>query len=145
MSSERYVSTIIHELGTSMGRDDLKLDENHRLALHFDQIPVTFHYTTQPVELLWLMADLGEIQPHDPQSLEGLMRLGFVTWLGNSMTVALREDGRSVFGHTAIPVINLDLPLLKQVISPFVSCAQELSERIVHRHFDLRLADQRKP
>lgn len=139
MSRIDYVSGIIRELGTATGLPDLGLDGNNRLCLRFDSIPVTFHYTAEPVELLWLMVDLGELDPDDRQTLDGVLQLGFLTWLGNRMTLALSDDGRRVIGHSAIPVVNLDLALLKQALAQLMESAEAVAGRIARRDFDLGL------
>lgn len=136
MSRIDYVSGIIYELGTAMGLPDLALDDKGRLSLRFDSIPVTFHYTAEPVELLWLMVDLGELDPDDRETLNGVLRLGFLTWLGNRMTLALSDDSRRVLGHSAIPVVNLDLGLLKQTLAQLMESAEMVAGRIARRDFD---------
>ena len=137
MSRQDYVAKLIGELAESIGLRGAGLDADGRLGLRVGGIPLFLRYTAgPPVELLWLSAQLGEIPPADREALQGCLSLGFFTWIANRMTLALSEDGR-VSGHTAIPVVNLDLQTLRAVLAGFAQTGQILGERIARRDFDV--------
>jgi len=130
MSRERYVVQIVQELGAEMGMSDLALDENGRASLLFDDTPVTLMYCPDPVELLWLLVDLGEIDVDRHEPLEALLQLGFQTWSANRMTIGLTENGNRAVGHTSIPVVNLDRGLLEETLRYVLETADAIRERL---------------
>jgi hypothetical protein len=137
MSRRDYVSRVIDELGRSMGLSDLSLDERGRVTLLFDDAPVTFSYSEEPAELLWLFVELADIDPERKEPLEALLQLGLLTWSWSRMTIGASEDGRKAMGHTAIPVVNLDLVTLKDALRPFLDSAMSIRERMASGDYDL--------
>lgn len=144
MSRQDYAAEIVRGFAESAGLPKLALDAAGRAGLFVNQIPVHVQYSDNPpLELLWLTAELGAIPADDREALAGCLGLSFHTWIGNRMTVALRDDGRGVIGHTAIPVVNLDLPLFKQTLAQLVETATLVRDRILERDFDSGLPNPR--
>lgn len=136
MSREQLVDDAVRELGTVMDMADLKLDEDGRLTLVFDELPVTFIYESEPVELIWLMCDLGAIDDEDPQVLQALLQFGFFTWSANRLTIALDEQGYRAIGYTAIPVVNLSASVLQQTLEIALETAEALRVKLEREEFE---------
>jgi hypothetical protein len=120
-----------------MGMADLQLDDGGRLTLVFDELPITFVYESEPVELLWLMGDLGAIDEEDPQVLQALLQFGFFTWSANRMTIGVDEQNYHAIGYTSIPVINLDPGVLQHTLEVLLETAQVVRERLDREEYGL--------
>ena len=123
MSRRDYAAQIISELGAAMGLPALSLDDDGRASPLLDEVLFTLMVSDDPVELLWLFADLGYVGSDDPARLRRLLQLGFETWSLGHMTIGLDQYGRHAIGHSAIPVVDLDLVLLRNTLKSFVDTA----------------------
>jgi len=139
MSRQHLVAQVITELGEELAVPDLALDETSRATLSFENIHVTLHYVIEPIELLWLIVDLGTIDPSRTEVLEGLLQCGFLTWSSNCMTVGLDEQGDHGYGHASIPVVQLSLETLRSQLEEMVEAAQAIRERIERNDFEIAL------
>ena len=119
MSRRAYIEQVVAELGAAMGLPALALDGDGRASVLLDDVLFTLMAGDDPVELLWLFADLGYVGPDDPARLRTLLRLGAETWSRGQMTVGLDQHGRHAIGHSAIPVVDLDLALLQNTLRDF--------------------------
>jgi hypothetical protein len=140
MSRQHLVAQTIGELGTQLGIPDLALDDSSRVSLTVDGIRVTLNYAIEPIELLWLFVDLGEIADESTEVLEGLLQLGFLTWSSNSMTVGLDEDGKRALGYSSVPVVNLSLDTLVGQLNEMLRGAAAIRERIERNDFEVVIA-----
>lgn len=140
MSRQHLVAQTIAELGTQLGIPDLALDDSSRVSLTVDGIHVTLNYAIEPVELLWLFVDLGEIADDRTEVLEGLLQLGFLTWSSNSMTIGLDEEGQRALGYSSVPVVNLSLDTLVGQLNEMLRSAAAIRERIERNDFEVVIA-----
>ncbi len=137
MSRMEYVSQIVGELGRGMGMHDLSLDEEGKVSLLFDDVRVTFMYSDNPVDLLWLFVDLADVDPEQQAPLEALLQLGFLTWSRGRMTIGMSGDGRKAIGHTVIPVVNLDIGVVQDTLGQFLESAMSIRERMARGDYEL--------
>jgi len=145
MSRESFVAGIVSELGAAIGLPDLALDETGRVSLLLDGVPLTLTYETDPLELLWLLVDLGEVDTERAGPLRALLQMGFLTWSANRLTIGLTDDGR-VVGHTVVPVVNLDRFLLEEVLRHVLETAKAVRERVARGEPELSVeAEQSSP
>lgn len=133
MSRLDHAAHIVRELGDSMGMSGLSLDEANSVSLAFDDMPLTLAYRAEPLEVLWLMADLGEVPEGTDgrDMLKALLQAGFVSWATNCMTVAMDESGRRAIGFTAIPITHLRVEVLHQVLGALVETALPMRAEIL--------------
>lgn len=136
MSRYNYVADVFAELGQSMGMPPLVLDDTDRVSLVFDGVLVTFAYTSEPVELVWLYIDLGEVADDDVPVLQRLLQLGFDCWTRSVMTIGMDDAGRNAVGYTAIPVSALSLTSLKDVLSSLLQAAFLIREHLTEVAFE---------
>lgn len=132
MTRHAHAARIVAELGESMGMSGLSLDEGGAVSLAFDELPVTIAYAAEPVELLWLMADLGAVPDgvDGKDALKGLLQVGLASWATNRMTVGLDESGRRAVGFTAIPITHLNAELLQEVLGALIDIAQPVRAQL---------------
>ncbi|MEM7023291.1 MAG: type III secretion system chaperone [Pseudomonadota bacterium] len=134
MSQVNRVETVLSAFGARAGLGELKLDDDGRLTLLIDQIPVTFAYSADPVELLWLYVGLGEVEDG---MAAFLLALGFVTWANNRMTIALDRDARKALGYTVIPVAALDVDSLQKGVTVLVESARPIRDRLASGAYEV--------
>ena len=137
MSRDGLVNSVIGELCAGMGLESPGLDADNRLTLDFGELPVTLSYSTEPAELLWINALLGEIPEQGIAGPRFLMHLAFEGWIVNRMTVGLDPDGRKVWGYSCIPVTLLTRELLEQTLTGLLEVAIPVSARIANQDFEL--------
>jgi hypothetical protein len=139
MSRVQHVEQVLQELAAEAGLASLSLDESDRASLLLDQIRVTFAYSAEPMELLWIWVDLGEIPTEGAAAPECLLRLGLMTWAASVMTIGLDEQGRRALGFTPIAVAMLDLARLKEALTRLLAAARPIRERLAAGRFELDL------
>jgi hypothetical protein len=139
VSRSDHVASVLSALARELGLPALALDENDRATLAFDGMPVTFVYTTEPVELLWLYADLGEIPEDGDQAPAFLLQVGLGSWALNRMTIGLDDQGRKVRGYTALPVSLLDAAMLHKTLIALLEVALPLRQRLEGQDFALTI------
>ncbi|MCG8650290.1 MAG: type III secretion system chaperone, partial [Pirellulales bacterium] len=137
MSRQDYVEQTISELGTRLGIPELALDATDRASFSKDDILMTIHYVDQPIELLWLFVDLGEVGTSDAEVLSGLLQLGFPTWTSNCMTIGIDDSGQRAIGHSNIPVVYLTAARLHQTVEYMLEAAAEIRDHIQQHDFEL--------
>jgi hypothetical protein len=139
VSRSDHVASVLSALAGELGLPALALDDNDRATLAFDGMAVTFVYTTEPVELLWLYADLGEIPEDGDQAPAFLLQVGLGSWALNRMTIGLDDQGRKARGYTALPVSLLDASMLHKTLIALLEVALPLRQRLEGRDFQLTL------
>lgn len=137
MSRINVADTVVGELCERMGLGERTLNDKGRLALRFNDAAVVLSYRTEPVELLWIHVELGEVPQEGSAALNFLMRIGFDSWGQNRMTIGLDKAGRNAWGYTCIPLIELSYNRLEQVLSGLLEVAMPVRERIAQRDFKL--------
>lgn len=130
MSRLSYVETVLDELASEIGLKNMPLDSTGRVSVRFETVPITLAYSDQPVELLWLYADLGSLPEEGYEAPAFLLQLGFALWASNRMTVGLDEKGEVALGYTVIPVSALTFPLLRDVFKQLAETAKPIRERL---------------
>lgn len=137
MSRSGHVATVLDDLAASLGLSGIRLDEGDRATLTFDETPVTFAYTAEPIELLWLHVELGEIPADGDEAPLFLLKLARSTWALGQMTIGLDQSGRQILGHTSIPVALLDTDTLRQTLTAVLQLAVPLRARLAEGRYDL--------
>lgn len=135
MSRSTLVDAVIADLCGGMGLPSPGLDGDGQLTLSFGELPVTLTYETDPVEILWINADLGEIPGEGIAGPKFLMHLAFECWIKNRMTVGLGPDGQRVWGYSCIPAGQLTKDLLEQTLTGLLEAALPIRERIAGGDF----------
>lgn len=136
MSRLGYVADVLKEFGNEIGMGDLALDETDRLSLTFDGVLVTLAYASEPIELIWIYVDLGEVPIEDVGVLQHLLKIGFECWAQNVMTIGLDDEARNAVGYSSIPVTLLDKRVLKELISRLLEATFLIREEIAQIAFD---------
>lgn len=136
MSRYNYVNEVLQELGAEIGMEPLELDDTDRLSLVFDGVLVTFAYSSEPVELVWIYVDLGEVPPDSLQVPQQLLQVAFECWAHNVMTIGVDEEGKNAVGYSSIPVTVLDLPLLKEMLDRILQATTLVREHLARTTFD---------
>jgi hypothetical protein len=136
MPRYNYVQSVLEELGAEMGLGSIKLDDTNRLSLVFDGVLVTFAYTTEPVELVWIYVDLGEIPQGGVAVPQRALQIGFECWAHNVMTIGLDDEGARAVGYSSIPVTVLALPLLKEMLDRILQATALVREQLAQTAFD---------
>jgi hypothetical protein len=136
MSRQALVEQVLQELAAETGVGELSLDASDRVTLVFDDIPVTFAYVTQPTELLWLYVDLGEVPADGTEAPVCLMQLALTTWVASVMTIGLDEEGKNAVGMTAIAVVMLKYPTLKEVVLRLIEAARPIRDHLSTHDYD---------
>ena len=124
MSRRDYANRIVQQLCADLGLPPSELESDGRLSLHFDDILITIAHREQPLEMLSLLIDLGELPPGDTVAAEYLLTLNFNSWLRNGTTLGLDAAGRRILGQNAIPVSTLDVAGLREVLEAMLTVAQ---------------------
>lgn len=136
MSRYNYVIEVLEELGTEMGMGRLEFDDTSRLSLVFDGVLVTLAYTTEPIELVWIYVDLGEVPAEGIVVFQQLLQVGFEAWAQNVMTIGLDDEGKNAIGYTSIPVTVLELPMLKEMLSRMLQATFLIREHLAQVAFE---------
>ncbi|MEM7023000.1 MAG: type III secretion system chaperone [Pseudomonadota bacterium] len=131
-----HVIRVLGELAAEAGIDGFHFNDAYRASLALDGIRVTFAYSAEPAELLWLYVDLGAV-PEGPEASNWLLEVGFATWAASVMTIALDDSGRRAMGYTAIAVTMLDLTALKDMLAQLLQAAKPIRGQLAARAFDL--------
>lgn len=137
MSRQEFVEQTISELGTKLRIPKLALDSTGRASFSRDGIHMTISYLDQPIEIVWLFVDLGEVGVSQVDVLEGLLQMGFLTWSSNCMTIGIDKSGERAIGHSNIPVVYLNGERLHQVVEGMLEAAVTIRDRIKQRDFEL--------
>lgn len=137
MSRGDFVQGVLNGLCRKMGLGDLPLDADGRLTLAVGDMPVSFSLVEEPVEILWIHADLGEIPGEGEAAPTFLMRLAFECWGLNRMTVGLDETGRRAWGYTCIPAELLTDAVLELTLNALLEVAMPVREQLSHGDFPL--------
>lgn len=137
MSRFDHVNRVLSEVARALGVQDVALGEDDCATLAFDEMEVDFLYTTEPLELLWLYADLGEIPAEGDAAPVLLLQVGFGSWALCRMTIGLDDQGRRARGFAAIPVSLLDPPMLEKTLAGLLEVALPLRARLAGRDFQL--------
>ncbi len=135
MASFDYVKAEVEAFGALIGIAGVELDQEGRAALDVGAYEVSLLYEERPVELLWLFADLGEV-PEDDKAPEFLLRLNFFSWLGDTLTIALDDDDKTVIGFTAIPSALLTSEVLHDAFIRFSRAALVIGDKLAARDYD---------
>lgn len=135
MSRYNYVTEVLQELGAELGIGPLKFDGTDRVSLVFDGILVTLAYSTEPVELVWIYVDLGEVPDDSLLVPQQMLQVAFECWSNNVMTIGLDDDGKNGVGYSSIPVAVLELPLLKDMIDKMLQAAALVREHLAKTAF----------
>jgi hypothetical protein len=130
------VASAIAEVAAARGAPGLALDQEGCAELRVGALSVTLMLASEPVDLLWLYADLGDV-PDEPELLRGLMRLGFVSWTSGQLTLGLSSDGRRMVGYSTVPVATLTKDTLASALDRLYQGAEAILDRLAHRQFDL--------
>jgi hypothetical protein len=137
MSRSDHVNRVLGEVARDLGVQDVALGEDDCATLAFDEMEVDFIYRTEPVELLWLYADLGEIPAGGDAAPALLLQVGFGSWALCRMTIGLDEERRRARGFTAIPVSLLDPAMLDRTLAALLEVALPLRARLAGQDFQL--------
>ena len=137
MSHRDHVEAVLGHYVQAMGLPPIPLDDSDAVRLEFDGMPVSFTYGAEPAELLWIHAELGEIDGEDPRALGYLMTAGLGLWAANQLTLGLADDGTTVWGYSVIPAATLEPALLGEVMANLLECELALRHRIAAADFDL--------
>lgn len=136
MSRADHVASVIADVGAVRGAPGLALNDESCAELTLGALPLTLMLASEPADLLWLFADLGDV-PDDPELLHGLLRLGFVSWASGQLTLGLSSDGRRMIGYSTVPVATLTNDTLGLALDRLQQGAEGILDRLAHRHFDL--------
>ena len=137
MSRADFIAGVLSELCAKMGLGETGPDAQGRLTLTFGETPVTFSSSADPVELVWIHADLGEIPGEGTEAPTFLLRLAFDCWGLNRMTIGLDDSGRRAWGYTCLPAAHLSADSLEQSLNGLLEVAMPLRERLARGAFDL--------
>jgi hypothetical protein len=140
MSRFQRVVSVLNELASELGLGEVVLDERDRATLAFDDTRVTFMFTAEPLELLWLYVDLGEIPTTGDEAPAFLLQIGLGSWATGRMTIGLDDGGRRALGYTSIPVAHLDHPTLHRTLTAMLELALPIRERLDRRNYQLEPA-----
>jgi hypothetical protein len=142
MSRADYVASVLNEEAAALGLARIALDGGDRATLTFNQLEVTFAYTPEPVELLWLYVELGSIPEASDEARAFLLQVGIGSWAFGRMTVGLAPDGRAAQGFTSIPVATLDQALLDRTLTALLELALPLRKRLAQHDYSIAPADR---
>lgn len=142
MSRGEFIHGVLNDLCWKMGLGDAWPDSAGRLTLNFDDTPVTFSSSDDPVELVWIHADLGEIPADGAAAPTFLLRLAFDCWGYNRMTVGLDDTGRKAWGYTCVPAAQLSVESLERALHGLLEVAMPVRERLAKGDFDLPELDE---
>ena len=145
MSRRGLVLAVIGELCAGMGLETPGLDADDRLTLNFGQVPVTLAFGTDPMELLWVHAALGEIPEDGPAGPTFLMHLAFESWTLNRGTIGLDPDGQRVWLYSCVPVVQLTKEVLEQTLTAMLEAAIPIRDRIANRQFEILGGSRTQP
>ena len=137
MSRRANLDRAVAEFCQDMGLADTTLDDTGQLTLNFADLPVTLSYSDDPVEILWISADMGAIPAEGTAGPVFLLRLAYDYWTLNRMTLGLGPDGQRVWGVTCIPAVELTGDRLKLILDRLLEAALPLRERLAGGDFSL--------
>ncbi|MCD0457860.1 type III secretion system chaperone [Roseiconus lacunae] len=136
MSRINHVANVFADLGREMNMGPLKLDDTDRLSLLFDGVLVTFSYSTEPMELIWIYVDLGEIPSGGVLAMQRLLACAFESWMTSIMTIGMDDDGRNAVGFTSIPVSTLSVQAVRETVGAMLRAAAKTSDAIAAAAFE---------
>ncbi|MEM6365856.1 MAG: CesT family type III secretion system chaperone [Planctomycetota bacterium] len=136
MSRINHVESVFHQFGERMGMGPLVLDSTDRVSLVFDGVLVTFAYSNEPIELIWIYIDLGSVPEEGVAALQTLLTIGFDSWAHNIMTIGLDDEGQNAVGYTSIAVSMLELPLLEEMVSRMLQAASLIRSSVEEAAFE---------
>lgn len=130
MSRIAHTNAILGELGTKMGLGSLTLDADHKASLTFDERLVTFTYSEDPMELLWIHLDLGPVPGVGPAAPNRILEINLQTWLSNTMTLGLDEAGERVIGFNVLPVASLGTHALEHLLEAMLETTEVVAREL---------------
>lgn len=133
------VRQIANETLAAKGRAAIEFGEDGCVDLEFSGIPITLMYSAEPVEMVWLFADVGRVRD-DPAVLEGILRYGLKLWLSGEMTIALDHDGEHLVGYSSAPASALTPHVLEAQLDRLVGAAADMVDRLAHNDFEFDLS-----
>ncbi len=145
MSRFDLAASIVSEFCADMGLDGIRPNADGRLTLDFGDVPVTFAFSADPVEVLWLHAGLGSIPAEGLAAPKFLMHLASACWTRNRMTVGLDANGQTVWGYTCIPAAKLNKQSLEQTLTALLEAAVPASVQLARQDFDLTSSEHIDP
>lgn len=134
MSRFNDVQAVLSEFAADNGLAGICLDDHGQVSLNVGPLEVSFMCEVEPVGILWIFADLGDV-PDDKEATAYLLNLAFVAWLSDSITIAVESGRRRGLGYAAIPVSGLDAKGLSTTFERLVKAAMEIRERLAARDF----------
>jgi hypothetical protein len=132
------LKSITNELLVSRGFAAVEFGEDNCAELTINRVPITLMYGTDPLELVWLFADLG-LAPDDPRLLRGILRYGQVLWAAGQMTVALDRDGEHLVGFNSLAAKALTPEEFGEQLDRLLAGAADFLDRLEHQDFELDL------
>jgi len=130
MSRLDYSCSIFDELSSELGLPDLRADADGRMSLTFDDMLVTLMHNDHPVDTVSIYVDLGAVPARGTKTLSSLLELNLLTWLRNNMTIGLDNDSGRAVGWNAIPVSQLSVAALREVMEAMLTAAMPIREAL---------------
>lgn len=132
------IKKVTNETLISRGLPAVEFGEDNCAEFAIDGVPITLMYGTDPLELVWLFADLGLV-PEDPVLLRGILRYSQVLWAAGRMTVALDRDGEHLVGYNCLAAASLTPEVLGEQLDRIFAGAADVLDRLAHQDFELDL------
>lgn len=134
------ITSIANQTLRSRGLTDVAFGTDHCAEVTIENVPITIMYDTNPLELVWLFADLGLV-PEDPDILRGILRYTQVLWATGQMTVALDRDGDHLVGYNSLAATSLTPEAFGNQLDRLLTGTADFLERLAYGDFDLDLPD----
>lgn len=126
MSRRDFACGVIKKWCEGLGFVNIEVEPDGRLSLAFNDFLVTFAYSDQPLETIWVYLDLGELENNGPDDLASLFELNLQTWLVRTMTVGLDNKTGRVIAWNIIPVTHLNETALQELVQAMLTVATSL-------------------
>ncbi|MEM7023321.1 MAG: type III secretion system chaperone [Pseudomonadota bacterium] len=127
MSRAHHVNDVLRNFGNEVGLE-VELGKDDRTSLRFDDVLVTFAYRQQPIEMLWIYADLGPIPKNGTMVPSLLLELNLHCWLGSVMTISTDRSGTRAVGHNMMPLPTLDAASFKAVLKAMLDATVQIRD-----------------
>ena len=137
MSRVDYAARVVSELGRALGLPDLELDDQARASFSKNGIAFTLSYSDSPIELFWIIVDLGPFESDSHEALMGLLEFNYLTWISNVMTIGLGSDGDRAIGHFCLPLSYLDTAQVESQLERMIESATLIRQRIADGNYEL--------
>ncbi|MEM9045351.1 MAG: type III secretion system chaperone [Pseudomonadota bacterium] len=133
MLNSDHINPITEEFGDMIGVPGLQLDTDGRASLKVGQLDVGLLLDREDQQIFWLFVSFGELSD-DEEAPAFLMQVNFLSWLGDTMTIAIDEDGPGdgyrVIGYNAIPTSILSAEILSHSFQRFCNAALVIHSRL---------------